>query len=132
MAFTNDPTTAIGKVRLYGGDADTDTHVFEDTEVTAFISQASSNIFLAAYFLVLSKMAFLAALPSNQSFSSYSQGMDLGALDKVADRLKKTLEEMGIAVDGEDLAQYGFAEIARDVHSWRQVEANKAARGETY
>lgn len=131
MAFTKDVTTTIGKVRLYGGDLDEDTAVFEDDVVEQFITDAGGNILLAAYKLVRAKMAHLAALPTSQSMSTYSQSMDFSALQKVAENLKTDLEAQGIGLDGEDVAQFGMAEQARTKRTWAKTEYNKAARGET-
>jgi len=131
MAFTNDVTTTIGKVRLYSGDADEGTHVFEDDAVERFITDAGGIVMLAAYKLVRAKMAHLAALPTSQSMSTYSQSMDFSALQKVAEVLKTDLEAEGIGIDGEDVAQFGMAEQARTRKTWMKTEYNKAARGET-
>lgn len=132
MPFTNDVSTNIGMVRLYGGDADETTHVFEDDAVERFLADAGNVILLAAYKLVNAKMAHLAALPSSQSMNSYSQSMDLTALERVANKLKSDLEEQGIGLDGEDVAQFGMGEVARTRRTWAKTEHNKAARGETY
>ena len=132
MAFTNDPTTALGKIRLYAGDADEDSHLLSDEQLTALLTDAGGEIKLAAYLAVLSKHALLSANPTSQSWSTYSQSMNLDALLKIAERLKKDLEDAGIAVDGEMVAQFGRAEVARTRRTYAQVEANKAARGESW
>jgi hypothetical protein len=132
MAFTNDPTTVIGRIRLYAGESDADTHQLSDEQITALYTDAGGEIKLAAYFAVISKIALLSANPTSQSWSTYSQSMDLGSLDKLAARLKADCEEAGIDVNGDSVAQFGRAEVARTRRTFAQVEANKAARGETW
>ena len=51
MAFTYDPTTNRGKVRLFLGDTDTATsanQIFTDAEIDAFLSIESSEVYAAA------------------------------------------------------------------------------------
>jgi len=48
MAFTYDITTNRGKVRLLIGDNVLATYHFEDDEIDAFLTMASSSIYLAA------------------------------------------------------------------------------------
>lgn len=132
MSFSNDPTTVVGRIRLYAGEADEDTSLLSDEQINALYIDANSEIKLAAYFCVCSKIGQLSSLPSSQSFSTYSQSMDLAALGRLADRLKADCEAAGIAVDGESVAQFGHAEVARTRKTHAQVEANKAARGESW
>jgi RPA family protein len=132
MAFTNDPTTIIGKVRMYAGDADTDSHILTDEQVTVCINDAAGQFMVAAYLVVMAKIALLCANPNSQSWSTYSQSTDLNALNKLAERLKKDCEDRGLNIDGTSIGQFGRAEIARDKHTWEAVENNKAARGESY
>lgn len=132
MSFTNDPTTVVGRIRLYAGEADEDTSVLSDEQLNAIYADSNGEIKLAAYLAVSAKIAYLSSNPSSQSWSSYSQSMDLGALGRLADRLKADCEEAGIAVDGELVAQFGRGEVARTRRTHAQVEANKAARGESW
>lgn len=139
MAFTNDPTTRIGRVRLYGGDDEEATHVFEDEAVQAFIDDATGEVSadkavvaLAAYKLVLAKAAKLSAQPTSQSMSSYSESTDLNSLLRLAEVLRKNLDDMGISLDGNDVAQFGHAEVARGARSFRKIELKKSLRGESY
>jgi len=48
MAFTLDPTTDRGKVRLLVFDTDSTSYIFEDTEIDAFLEQNSDSVWLAA------------------------------------------------------------------------------------
>jgi len=48
MAFTYDPTTSLGQVRLLISDTDATAAIFEDAEITAFLTLESSNVYLAA------------------------------------------------------------------------------------
>lgn len=132
MSFSNDTTTLIGKVRMYAGDFDEDSYVLSDEQITLCIADAGSEVKLAAYLAVMVKIATLSSLPTSQSFSTYSQSMDMNALTKLAERLKKDCEDAGIAIDGNSVAQFGRAEVARTRKTHAQVEANKAARGETW
>jgi len=132
MAFTNDPATMIGKVRMYAGDADTDSHILTDEQITVCISDSAGEFMVAAYLAVMAKIALLAANPNNQTFNTYSQSTDLNVLNKLADRLRADCEARGLTVDGTSVAQFGRAEVARTKRTWQQVEANKIARGEPY
>lgn len=139
MAFTFDPTTRIGKVRLYSGEDDEETHVFEDASVQTFLDDAAGDvtdekavIYLAAYKLIVAKAAKLSALPNSQNYSTYSESTDLNSLLRLADMMKANLEDMGIALDGNEIAQFGHAEVARDGRSFRKISINKALRRETW
>jgi hypothetical protein len=132
MSFTNDPTTMIGKVRLYAGEADPVAHLLSDEQITACIADSAGEFMVAAYLAIMAKIAFLSANPNSQSFSTYSQSTDLNALLGLAKRMKDDIEARGLTVDGTLIAQYGRAEVSRDRHTWNRVEGNKAARGETY
>ena len=132
MAFTCDYTTSIGKVLLYSADFEEATALFEDEAVLSFLADANGHTKLAAYFLITAKIAFLSSNPVRKTVSQYSEGYDVNHLQRVADRLKEDLEKEGVTTDGQSVAQYGFAEMSRDKHSWLRVEMNKALRGKAY
>jgi hypothetical protein len=132
MSFTNDPTTLIGKVRMYSGEADEDSYVLTDEQITICISDAGGEYLLAAYLTVRAKIAYLTAQPSSQSYSTYSQSYSLAELTKLCDKLKADAEEAGLSTDGHSVAQFGRAEVARDRRTHAIVERNKALRGESY
>lgn len=48
MAFTYDPTTLAGQVRLMIADTVTPGHVFEDAEIAAFLAMTSDDVSRAA------------------------------------------------------------------------------------
>jgi len=132
MSFTNDPTTLIGKVRMYSGESDEDSYVLSDEQITVCISDAGGEYILAAYFAVRAKIAYLTAQPASQSYSTYSQNYDLNSLSKLCDKLKADAEEAGLSTDGNSVAQFGRAEVARNKRTHAIVERNKALRGESY
>lgn len=48
MTFTYDPTTALGKTRLYAQDTVSANAIFSDEEIAAFLTINGNNVFLAA------------------------------------------------------------------------------------
>ena len=132
MAIITDTTTAIGKTRLYGGDWDAGTYMFEDDAINTFLGDAGGIVLLASYYLIRAKIALLAANPMLKSMSGYSERYDFKDLNGTADRMLIDLNNQGIAVDGNPIAQFGYGEMARDKASWLRVEMNKALRGQTY
>ena len=48
MAFTYDPTTNLGYVRLLISDTDASSYTFTDEELTAFLAKQEQNVYLAA------------------------------------------------------------------------------------
>jgi hypothetical protein len=132
MAFTCDYSNSIGRVRLYSAEFEEATALFEDEAILAFISDSNGHVRLAAYFAVTAKITYLGSNPVNKSISGYSEGYNVNHLQQIADRLKDDLEKEGVAIDGQSVAQYGFAEMSRDKHSWLRVEMNKALRGQPY
>ncbi len=132
MAFTCDYTTSIGKVRLYAAEFEEATALFEDEAILSFLSDANGHFKLAAYFVITAKITYLGSNPVTKSVSGYSEGYNLANLQSMADRLKADLEKEGITTDGQNVAQFGFAEMSRDKHSWLRVEMNKALRGKPY
>ena len=114
MPFTYDLATSVGKTRLLIPDTDaTGKHIFEDAEITEFISQASGNVNLAAA-KALESAARNAALRLKFSrildIEADSAAL-LEALMSSAKRLREDAKQADIA----GTATLGFA-IAQQAH----------------
>ena len=72
MAFTYVLTTDIGKVRLLIGDNDATSYQFEDDEITAFLTMASSDIYMAASYALESWASTLSASLKSEKIGDYS------------------------------------------------------------
>jgi len=71
MAFTYDPATPNGQVRLLIADTDYSVYLFEDAEISAFLTMAQGSAFLAAataYETLARSRAKLAKVISQNSF----------------------------------------------------------------
>ena len=71
MAATYDLTTNVGKVRLTIRDTDTDNAVFTDAELTYFLTDNDSSIYLAAAAALESWAASYAANASSEKIGDY-------------------------------------------------------------
>lgn len=100
MAITTDPTTDIGKVRLLIADTDATTYVFEDNEITAFLSLANSNVHRASAMAVraiASNRAYLAKRIKREGYEDDQQAIsDLLELAKSLD--KQALTGAGLVI----------------------------------
>lgn len=130
MAFTNDLTTAIGQVRLECWDDDPNNYMFQDEAINYFLSKANGDVEGAACQALKVKHRKLALNPTSKNTGGYSHTYDLAKLENAIKMLEDSLTARGLALDGTDLAQFGFIEVGRDKHSENEVEFNKAARGE--
>ena len=72
MAFTYDITTNRGKVRLLIGDTDSTDYQFEDDEIDAFLTMASSSLLLAASYALESWAATLTNDYDAEKIGDYS------------------------------------------------------------
>ena len=99
MAFTYDPTTDRGRVRLQIGDTDTvnaDRQLFTDAEIDAFLALNTSIVKLAA-------ADALEAIAANQLM------------------VLKVMKNMDVTTDGSKVAD-SFRELAKDLRkSWLEV-----------
>lgn len=133
MAFTYDLTTSRGQLRFQLDDTDSTNYIFEDAEIDYLISKAGGGgVDLAEYFgleVIFNKML---QEPSSTNIGGWAEQRNIGACKSRLDAKREMLEAKGIALDGQDIAQFGHIEIARDAHSYEEVETNKALRGEDY
>lgn len=102
MSFTYDPTTDIGKVRLFCSDTESDKYVFEDEEITAMLS-VNSDVRLAS-------AAFIDIIASSEAriqkkFSVLNFSIDGPA---VANALRAHAKSLREVVDNE--GGFDFAE----------------------
>ncbi len=72
MAFTYDITTNRGKVRLLISDTDSTDYHFEDDEIDAFLTMASSSLLLAASYALESWAATLTNDYDAEKIGDYS------------------------------------------------------------
>lgn len=113
MAFTYDPATAGGKVRLLAGDTVDSGHVFEDAEVAAALDANDNSINYAAAMLLNGLAARLAR--SAGSVKSLDMQVDTRqAVKDLRDQAKALMEQEddagGFAIAEMVLDQQGFLE----------------------
>ena len=72
MAFTYDITTDRGKVRLLISDTNAADYQFEDTEIDAFLTMASSSLLLAASYALESWAASLTDGLASEKIGDYA------------------------------------------------------------
>lgn len=128
MAFTYDTGTSAGRVRLLIFDTDSTSYVFEDAEISVFLSLEGSNVKRSAA-LALETMA------SNEAFVlKVIRLLDLqtdGA--KTSDALLKRAAMLRSQADideaAEDGGSFDIAEWVVDDFSARQRMANQWMRG---
>ena len=130
IAFTYDPTTDRGKVRLTIGDTDTvnaDRQIFTDAEIDAFLGMNSSIIKLSsasALEAMAASQVFLLKVMKNMDFQ-----VDGGAVGRElrlqAKQLRKDFEDNG---DGTFEGMFGVAEYADTDFSRRERIIKQALR----
>ena len=90
MAFTYDVTTDRGKVRLLIGDTDAADYQFEDAEIDAFLTMASSSLLLAASYAIESWAAALSGDLKSEKIGDYSYTNEKAAnKTKLAEKYRK-------------------------------------------
>ena len=128
MAFTYDTSTSAGRVRLLIFDTNSASYVFEDAEISVFLTLEGSNVKRSAA-LALETMA------SNEAFVQKTiRLLDLqtdGA--KTADALMKRAAALRSQADTDEAAEDGgsfdIAEWVVDDFSARQRVTNEWLRG---
>lgn len=124
MAFTYDPTTEAGQVRLIIGDTDTATvanQIFTDAEIDAFLVIGASMRKGAA--------AALEAIAAKQAY--IQKKMKVGDLTTDGPALAKELRELAASLRAQDdsavefdIAEWGVTDFAA-----RDILVNSALRG---
>jgi len=110
-ASTYDPSTNVGKVRLFIGDTDTGDAKFIDTEINVFITEAGSSKLRAAAGLAL--LTWAATLGRDDE--SVSVGAWSGDRRDVAEKMSKLAKEYldmdNFALDKKPAPYWGVAAI---------------------
>ena len=125
MAFTYDLATPRGKVRLKIRDtdeADVTRQLFNDDEIDFFITEAVSDLNLAAagaLDAIAANAALLAKLEKIGDYTIDSKAM-AGAVMKVAAHYRSLSEQA---------PAFGFAEQVLSVFSWNEIVINELQRG---
>ena len=126
MAFTYDPTTDRGFVRLLITDTDAANEIFDDAEIDAFLSR-TSNVFRAA------AMALFQIAASEVLLLKVIKLLEIqtdGA--KVATALKELAleyqEKADLTEAGEAGGSFDYAEMVVDDFSYRERLAKEALR----
>jgi len=131
MSVTYNLGNAIGQSRLYGKDNDVTNAFFTDEEISVFLSNVGSVVYLAAAHMLRIKACAPENLSKKFKIGSYSEDTSNTSESLLA--LAKSYEELaadaGIGVDGEALAQEAIAEIAYDVNNYNEILRKKALRG---
>jgi len=73
ITFTYDPTTPLGKTRLYAQDTVTANAIFTDEELNAFLTINGQNVFLAAadaLDIIAANQAYVLKVISNNGLST--------------------------------------------------------------
>lgn len=127
MAFTFDPTTDRGRVRLLIGDTVSANEIFDDASIDAFLDLGASEVLLGA------ALAAEGIASSELYIQKVIRIMDLqtnGAATAAEWRLKakqwRALYDSGLGDPGD---AFDFAELVYDQFSRRERIINQALRG---
>ena len=124
MSFTYDLTTARGKTRLKIRDTDTadvTRQIFQDDEIDFFLTEAASDLNLAAagaLDAVAANAALLAKMEKIGDYSINSTAM-AGAVMKIAAHYRSLSEQT---------PAFGYAEQTLSVFSWNEIVINELQR----
>ena len=128
MAYSYNLGTDIGKIRLLIMDNTLDQYLFEDDELSAFLTFEASNVKRAAA-LALDTMA------SNEAYVIKKMSLLDLTVDgpAVAQSLRTRASDLREQADRDDMLESGgafdIAEWVVDTFTWRQYEQNEAVRG---
>lgn len=98
MTFTYDPTTALGKTRLYAQDTVTANAIFTDAEIQSFLDINSQNVFLAAadaLDIIAANQAYVLKVITNNGLSTNGPAV-AASLQATA----RVWREKGLLTDG--------------------------------
>lgn len=121
MAFTFDPTTDRGRVRLLIGDDDTDNAIFQDASIDAFLALEGDIVKLGA-------AAALEAIASKQAY--IQKVMTVGDLKTDGARLAQALRELAAnwRRQVEDEPAFDVAEWSVSPAAGREITLKDAMR----
>jgi len=97
MAFTYDPTSTIGRIRLLISDTDSKDFMFSDEELSAFLSMEEDNLYLAAaaaFGTIMRSRALLSKSIQREGYSSSEH-----ALSELRE-IVKDLEQKAVSQGG--------------------------------
>lgn len=109
MAWTFDPTTDRGRVRLLIGDDDTDNQIFQDASIDAFLALEGDVVKLGA-------AAALEAIASKQAY--IQKVMKVGDLTTDGAKLAQALRELAATWRAQDADTPAF-----DIAEWSVTPA---------
>ena len=106
--MTYDLTTAVGQVRLIIGDNIIGDEVFDDAEITYFLTANSNNINLAAAAALGAWMAKYAAAPDSERIGDYAYTQKI---IEHMNKLRNELREKDALMPAMDWASFDLANI---------------------
>lgn len=127
MAFTYDVTTTEGRVRLLIGDTVNSGHLFEDSEISAFLSLNGDNVRLAA-------ASALEAIAANQVMvlkviRLLDLSTDGAAVARELCQQAASLRDQVESGIDDPTGLFDWAEMVVDRFSGRELLVNRALRG---
>lgn len=127
MAFTYDVTTDRGKVRMLITDVESTDPCFDDDEIDAYLSMASSNVYRAASVALLTIAANETLVQKRIKLLDLTTDgpAEAEALRKLAGEYKSMAEDSDTASSG-----FGWAEMVFDAATYSEKVRKEALRGE--
>lgn len=103
MVFTYDPTTVLGKTRLYAQDTVTANAIFTDEELNAFLTINGNNVFLAAadaLDIIAANQAYVLKVISNNGLSTNGPAVAASLRETAKTWREKALSNIGTSDTG--------------------------------
>src|SRR5712692_1248312 len=124
MAFTYDPTTPRGLVRLLCVDFDQTQVTFQDTDIDAFLTLNASNVRLAAA-QALDVQASVAAIVQGRTRFAGIQLDGQVVADALTAQAAELRREVYAGEDGTELSPFSIVEWVVDPFSYRDKLVNE-------
>lgn len=121
MAFTYDPSTAAGKVRLLCTDVDEANAMFDDAEISAFLALESDDVRLAA-------ATALETIASNELLVLKVQTILDVETDGAAVARELRMRAQNLREQANETGEFDYAELVVDGFTARQRVWNEALR----
>lgn len=127
MAFTYDPTTPRGQVRLLAVDFDLANAAFQDSDVDTFLAMNNGNVRLAAAQALDTQAAEAAIVQGRTRFAGIQMDGQVvaDALARLAGELRR---QVYAGEDGTDSSPIDWAEMVQDPFSYRDRIWNEMLR----
>ena len=119
MAFTYDPSTQLGQVRLLIADTDSTKPIFQDNEVQAFLTMESSGFLYVSGMAVAGGTAPAPAVNVTSVLRAAALGLDSLAANK--SRLASVMELLDVKLSADKAA----AALRLQAKEYRDLEANQ-------